>query len=128
MTETPTDSEIDQRLKAGLSEIGLSASDFAGLLETALQTVPDPGEAAASLSSARLAQLAHVLGMAAQMERTGRDPSSEHSMDRATSLETLWQLRLLRAFGALPDDRAQRFLIGLAEQLARRQSVQAGGG
>jgi hypothetical protein len=128
MMERPTDSEIDQRLKACLSEIGLSASDFADLLETALQTVPGEREAAVSLSSARLAQLAHVLGIAAQMDRTGRDRSSEHSMDGATSLQTLWQLRLLRAFGALRDDRAQRFLIGLAEQLARRRSVQADGG
>jgi hypothetical protein len=107
MTHQPTDGPIDQLVAARLLAIGLSPTDLAGLLDAAF--APIACNPSAAVDVGRLAQVAKALDMPAVQ----RDPSSQQS---------LLQLRLLRAFCGVSDQRAQRMLVYLAEQLAKCQA------
>jgi hypothetical protein len=106
MTDKPTDGSIDRLVAARLLAIGLSPTDLAELLDAAFQ----PNECLSSpvVDVGRLARVAKALDVPAAQ----RNPTSQQS---------LLQLRLLRAFCGLSDQRAQRMLVYLAEQLAKCQ-------
>ena len=105
MTSQPTNGPIDQVVAARLRAIGLSPTDLAELLDAAFA----PVACHPSVSAGRLAQVAKALDMPAARG----DPASQQS---------LLQLRLLRAFCGVSDQRAQRMLVYLAEQLAKCQA------
>lgn len=109
MTHQPTDQPIDQLVAARLRDIGLSPTDLAELLDAAF--APIACNPSATADAGRLAQVAKALDMPAVQ----RDPASQQS---------LLQLRLLRAFCGVSDQRAQRMLVYLAEQLAKCQASQ----
>ena len=110
MTRQPTEQPIDQLVAARLRDIGLSPTDLAELLDAAF--APIARHPSAAVDAGRLAQVAKALDMPAVQ----RDPASQQS---------LLQLRLLRAFCGMSDQRAQRMLVYLAEQLAKCQASQA---
>jgi len=107
MTRQPTNGPIDQLVAARLRAIGLSPTDLAELLDAAFA----PIACHPSISAGRLVQVAKAL----DMPTAQRDPASQQS---------LLQLRLLRAFCGVSDQRAQRMLVYLAEQLAKCQASQ----
>ena len=122
MTGKPTDGQIDQLLRAQWLEIGLAQADLAELLDAALQPTPKDGDGPAGVEAGRLTHLAKALGIPAGFPRPpgGTDRKivpwpAEHP----GSQQSLLQLRLLRAFCELRDDRAQRMLVYLAEQLTK---------
>ena len=109
MTDQPTDGPIDQLAAARLRDIGLSPTDLAELIDAAF--APIECHPSAAVDAGRLAQVAKALDMPAVQ----RDPVSQQS---------LLQLRLLRAFCGVSDQRAQRMLVYLAEQLAKCRTSQ----
>ena len=102
MTSQPTNGPIDQLVAARLRAIGLSPTDLAELLDAAFA----PVACHPSVSAGRLAQVARALDMP-----VARGDSA--------SQQSLLQLRLLRAFCGVSDQRAQKMLVYLAEQLAK---------
>ena len=104
MTNQPTEQPIDQLVAARLRDIGLSPADLAELLDAAF--APIPYNPSAAVDAGRLAQVAKALDIPAMP----RDPALQQS---------LLQLRLLRAFCGVSDQRAQKMLVYLAEQLAK---------
>jgi transcriptional regulator with XRE-family HTH domain len=113
MTGNPTDAQTDRLIRARLCEIGLSQADLAELLEAAFQSPAKNGDRPAAPDAGRLAEVAAALGLPARPEKAA--PSSPEGWG---SQQSLFELRLLRAFCELRDPRAQRMLVYLAEQLA----------
>jgi hypothetical protein len=131
MTDKPTDRQIDHLVKARLLEIGLSPTDLAELLAAALAPRRKSGNETAVIGIGRLTRLAKALDVPADFLR--RDPqltpdtSGPAAGRTPQSQASLMQLRLLRAYSALSDHRAQRMLVYLAEQLVKHQAARSGG-
>jgi transcriptional regulator with XRE-family HTH domain len=125
MTGNATDGHIDQLVKARWLAIGLSQSDLAEVLGAAVkQTTADSDGSKAA--AGRLMQIADALGFpnfVLSSAETRQDHSPEQS---GGSLQSLLDLRLLRAFRELQDHRSKRMLIHLAEQMVRRQANRHG--
>ena len=126
MTGNATDGHIDQLVKARWLAIGLSQSDLAEVLGAAIKQGSGDGDASRA-AAGRLMQIADALGFPPNFVRssaeTMQDPSDEQS---SGSLQSLLDLRLLRAFRELQDHRSKRMLVHLAEQLVRRQANRRG--
>ena len=95
-----TEAHLDQLVKARWLAIGLSQSDLAEVLGAAFKQTPADGDTSRA-AAGRLMQI-------------------------ACSLQSLLDLRLLRAFRELQDHRSKRMLIHLAERIARRQATRRG--
>jgi transcriptional regulator with XRE-family HTH domain len=123
-----TDEHIERLVKARWLAIGLSQTDLAEVLGAAFQQARDDSRADGADVSP-LMQVAEALDIsidffhshAVKIEREDRDLSSAHS-----SLQSLLELRLLRAFNELRDDRTKRMLVNLAEQIVKRQANRQG--
>jgi transcriptional regulator with XRE-family HTH domain len=131
MTDQPTDRQIDQLVKARLLEIGLSQTDLAELLNAAFAPTPKDGKQPAAIDLGRLNQVAKVLDVPAALLRDHdgtaiADQAGQATAGNPESQASLLQLRLLRAFCKLSDQRAQRTLVHLAEQLVKRQAARPG--
>jgi transcriptional regulator with XRE-family HTH domain len=126
MTGNATDGHIDQLVKARWLAIGLSQSDLAEVLGAAIKQGSADGDTARA-AAGRLMQIADALGFPPNFVRssvsTMQDPSGEQS---SASLQSLLDLRLLRAFRELQDHRSKRMLVHLAEQMVRRQTNRRG--
>jgi hypothetical protein len=57
---------------------------------------------------------------------TGQDEPDHPLAENLSSLQSLLELRLLRAFHELRDHRTKRMLIRLAEQIVKRQADPCG--
>lgn len=125
-----TDGHIDQLVKARWLAIGLSQSDLAEVLGAAIKQTPAEGDASRA-AAGRLMQIADALGFPPNFVRssveTRQEAREDHSPEQSGgSLQSLLDLRLLRAFRELHDHRSKRMLIHLAEQMVRRQANRHG--
>ena len=125
-----TDGHIDHLVKARWLAMGLSQNDLAEVLGAEIKQAAADGKGSRA-AAGRLKQIADALGFApnslrssAQRRRHTRqenrqEPSAEQS---GGSLQSLLDLRLLRAFRELQDHRSKRMLVHLAERMVRRQA------
>jgi transcriptional regulator with XRE-family HTH domain len=129
-----TDGHIDQLVKARWLAIGLSQSDLAEVLGAAIRQTPVEGDASRA-AAGRLMQIADALGFPPNFVRSSvetrqearQEAREDHSPEQSGgSLQSLLDLRLLRAFRELHDHRSKRMLIHLAEQMVRRQANRHG--
>jgi hypothetical protein len=126
MTGGTADGPVDRLVNARWIEIGLSQADLAEVLGAArLQTsVDDIGSNRAG--SGRMMQVAEALGVPVdlfhgQAVRAGqRNP--DLSPQNLSSLQSLLELRLLRAFHELRDHRTKHMLVQLTERIVKRQA------
>jgi len=131
MTDKPTDRQIDWQVKARWLEIRLAQADLAELLNAAFQLKSNDGKQPAIVDARRLTRVAQALDVAADVPRghdeaTVPDKAGRIPRRNPQSQASLQQLRLIRAFCALSDHRAQRMLVYLAEQLVKRQATRRG--
>jgi transcriptional regulator with XRE-family HTH domain len=130
MTGNATDGHIDQLVKARWLAIGLSQSDLAEVLGAAIKQNPADGDTSRA-AAGRLMQIADALGFQPNFVRSSAETRQETKQDHSPeqsggSLQSLLDLRLLRAFRELHDHRSKRMLIHLAEQMVRRQANRHG--
>ena len=72
-------------------------------------------------------QIADALGFPPNFVRSSGETMQERSGEQSGgSLQSLLDLRLLRAFHELQDHRSKRMLVHLAEQMVRRQANRRG--
>ena len=112
-----TEGPIDQLVKARWLALGLSQKDLAEVLQPAAKG----GNGSGRPDAGRLMQVADALGVSHELFQ-GLAPAARKAESFGTdseTMQTLLELRLLRAFGELRDPRAQRMLVYLAEQLAK---------
>jgi len=121
------DGHIDRLVKAGWLAIGVSQSDLAEVLDAAFQPGQNDGNGSNGTDANRLLQVAEALdflhGHAVGVEQ--REPDGLLAQN-ASSLQSLLELRLLRAFNELSDHRTKRMLVHLAEQIVKRQANRRG--
>jgi transcriptional regulator with XRE-family HTH domain len=141
-----TDGQIDQLLKARWLAMGLSQNDLAEVLGAEIKQTAADGESSRA-AAGRLMQIADALGFApnfvrssAEMRQDSRQENrqdlrqenrQENRQDLSSeqiggSLQSLLDLRLLRAFRELQDHRSKRMLVHLAERMVRRQANRRG--
>jgi hypothetical protein len=121
-----TEAHLDQLVKARWLAIGLSQSDLAEVLSAAFKQTPADGDTSRA-AAGRLMQIADALGFSPNFVRSSAEAGQEHSPEQSgCSLQSLLDLRLLRAFRELQDHRSKRMLIHLAERIARRQATRRG--
>jgi transcriptional regulator with XRE-family HTH domain len=121
-----TEGHLDQLVKARWLAIGLSQSDLAEVLGAAIKQTPADGDTSRA-AAGRLMQIADALGFPPNFVRGSSDAWQDHSAEQSGgSLQSLLDLRLLRAFRELQDHRSKRMLIHLAEQMVRRQANRHG--
>ena len=126
MTGNATDGHIDQLVKARWLAIGLSQSDLAEVLGAAIKQTPADGDTSRA-AAGRLMQIADALGFPPHFVRSSLETVQDHSGEQSSgSLQSLLDLRLLRAFRELQDHRSKRMLVHLAEQMVRRQANRHG--
>lgn len=126
MTGNATDGHIDQLVKARWLAIGLSQSDLAEVLCAAIKHTPTEGDASRAVAG-RLVEIADALGFPPNFARGSAEAKQDHPPEQSSgSLQSLLDLRLLRAFRELRDHRSKRMLIHLAEQMVRRQANRHG--
>lgn len=122
-----TDGHIDRLVKARWLAIGVSQSDLAEVLDAAFQQGQNDGNGSNGTDANRLLQVAEALdflhGRAVGVEQ--REPDGLLAQN-ACSLQSLLELRLLRAFNELSDNRTKRMLVHLAEQIVKRQANRRG--
>ena len=126
-----TDGHLDQLVKAGWLAIGLSQSDVAEVLGATFQQAQTDGKGSIRSDGGRLVQVAEALDMPADLfDSHAAKPDMEEpdhsSPENLCSLQSLLELRLLRAFHELRDHRTKRLLIRLAEQIIKRQANACG--
>jgi transcriptional regulator with XRE-family HTH domain len=128
MTGEGIDGNIDRLVRTRWLAIGLSQTDLAEVLGAAFQPNRKDGNGSNGVDAGRLMQVAEALDIpiasaptAARQEE--RDLSSG---DTLNSLQSLLELRLLRAFNELQDQRTKQTLVHLAEQIVKRQANRSG--
>ncbi|MGZ5876066.1 MAG: hypothetical protein ACXWKP_28685 [Bradyrhizobium sp.] len=125
-----TDGPIDRFVKARWLAIGISQTDLAEVLDAAFKQTKD-GNVSNEAGAGRLMQVAEALdipvdffnGQAVKTAEQEPDLSSDETFG---SLDALLELRLLRAFHELRDQRTKRMLVHLAEQIIKRQANRRG--
>jgi transcriptional regulator with XRE-family HTH domain len=124
MTGDGIDEQIDQLVKARWLAIGLSQTDLAEVLNAAFQSTPK-GFGSNRVSPDRLMQVAEALDISIDSFHSPRIRQEEPDLSPArtlSSLQALLELRLLRAFNELADQRTKEVLVHLAEKIVRRQA------
>jgi transcriptional regulator with XRE-family HTH domain len=126
-----TDGHIDRLVKARWLAIGLSQSDLAEVLEAALTQTRNDANGSHGAAATRLMQVAQALDIPLDLFRREDASAGEGEQDPACdetsgSLHSLLELRLLRSFHELRDQRSQRLLVHLAEQIVKRQANRGG--
>lgn len=136
-----SDGHIDQLVKARWLAIGLSQTDLAEVLGAEIKQAAADGDGSRA-AAGRLMQIADALGFApnfvrssaetrqdtgqATRQETRQDPRQDPFSEQSGSLQSLLDLRLLRAFRELQDHRSKRMLVLLAERMVRRQANRQG--
>jgi len=129
MTGGGIDGPIDQLVKARWLAIGLSQTDLAEVLGAASPQTQMDDSGPDGADTRRLMQVAEELDIALDFFHSpalGAGPEGSERSDPRGSLQSLLELRLLRAFHELRDHRTKRMLIRLAEQIVRRQADPCG--
>jgi hypothetical protein len=128
MTGSASDGHIDRLVKARWLAIGLSQSDLAEILGAAFESPAKTNGTVDHLGMDRLIDVAEALDIPADRlrERNCADTDAElKSADISGSMHSLLDLRLLRAFCLMRDQRTKLMFVHLAEQIARRQANRA---
>lgn len=126
-----TDGPIDRFVKARWLAIGISQTDLAEVLDAAFKQTQKDVNVSNEAGAGRLMQVAEALdvpvdlfnGQAIKTAEREPDLSSDETLG---SLDALLELRLLRAFHELRDQRTKRMLVHLAEQIIKRQANRRG--
>ena len=130
MTGGGIDGQIDQLVKASWLAIGLSQTDLAEVLGAAFPQTQKDDSGPDGAGASRLMQVAEELDIALDFFHSpalgAGQEGSDDSVDTLGSLQSLLELRLLRAFHELTDHRTKRMLIRLAEQIVKRQADPCG--
>jgi hypothetical protein len=121
MTDHASDGQIDRLVKAQWLAVGLSQSDLAEVLGAAIRPTGEDGAASGGADSARMAEIAAALDLPADVLDRDGAATRRTPAPGLEPLQTLLDLRLLRAFRDLHDLRTKRLLVQLAEQLVKRQ-------
>jgi transcriptional regulator with XRE-family HTH domain len=126
-----TDGNIEQLVKARWLEIGLSQSDLAEVLGATFQQTSKDDNGSNRAPAGRLMQVAEALDIPVELfhshaVRTGRQKPDLSPAEDTGSLQSLLELRLLRAFRELRDHRTKRMLVQLAERIIKRQANRRG--
>ena len=127
MTGNVTDGHIDRLVKEGWLAIGLSQADLAEVLGTAFQQIQKDGGGATRSGADHLMQVAEALDipvdfLQGRSVRAAQEEPDLSSAETLGSLQSLLELRLLRAFHELRDYRTKRMLAHLAERIVKRQA------
>jgi transcriptional regulator with XRE-family HTH domain len=122
-----TDGHIERLVKARWLAIGLSQADLAEVLDAAFRQTRKDGNGSNGVDAGRLMQVAEALDIPPDLFRghavkTAAEETDLLSGEAAISLHSLFELRLLRAFHELKDQRTKRMLVHLAEQIVKRQA------
>jgi hypothetical protein len=128
MTGSASDGHIDRLVKARWLAIGLSQSDLAEILDAAFES-PVTTKAASDVGIDRLIDVAEALDIPTDRLRdcnAGKSDAELKSAELSGSMHSLLDLRLLRAFCLLRDQRTKVMFVHLAEQIAKRQANRAG--
>jgi transcriptional regulator with XRE-family HTH domain len=131
MTGDGIDKRMDRLVKAGWLAIGLSQTDLAEVLGAALQPNRKDGKGPNGIGSGRLMQVAEALDIPIDSFQghtigAGQEERELSSADTLNSLQSLLELRLLRAFHEIEDQRTKRMLVQLAEKIVKRQANRRG--
>jgi transcriptional regulator with XRE-family HTH domain len=126
MTDHVSDGQIDRLVKARWLAIGLSQSDLAEVLSAALKPRFEDGERTRP-DTTRLRQIADALDVPAELLRSAGEGARRAAAPEPEPLQSLLDLRLLRAFRELQDHRTKQTLIHLAEQMVKRQVSRSDG-
>jgi len=126
-----TNGHIDRLVKARWLEIGLSQSDLAEVLGAAFQQTSKDDNGSNRAGAGRLMQVAEALDIPVDLfhshaVKTGYEEPDPSSAQDTGSLQSLLELRLLRAFHELRDHRTRRMLVQLAERIIKRQANRCG--
>jgi transcriptional regulator with XRE-family HTH domain len=126
-----TDGHIDQLVKAGWLAIGLSQTDLAEVLGAAFQQNRKDGNGSNGIDAGRLMRVAEALDIPVASVHgpatgAGQEQRDFSSADTLNSLQSLLQLRLLRAFHEIEDQQTKRMLVHLAEKIVKRQANRRG--
>ncbi|KJC57743.1 hypothetical protein UP10_26380 [Bradyrhizobium sp. LTSPM299] len=127
---TSQDKQIDQVVQERWRAIGLSQSDLAEVLCTNSAPASNGKNGAARIDDDRLALLAEVLGITADVVSPQAAASAQvrAGIQAARSLQSLLELRMLRVFREVQNPDTKRILIELAEQIVKRQTTSPGAG
>ena len=120
MTGDATEGQIDRLVKARWLAIGLSQTDLAEVLNAAFRQTPKDGNGSNGVGTGRLMQVAQALDISVDSFHGPGEPGLP-SARMLGSLQALLELRLMRAFHELTDQRTKEVLVHLAEQIVRRQ-------
>ena len=130
MTGGGFDGQIDQLVKARWLAIGLSQTDLAEVFGAAFPQTQKDDSGPDGAGACRLMQVAEELDIPLDFFHSAAlgagQEGSDHSVGPLGSLQSLLELRLLRAFHELRDHRTKRMLIRLAEQIVKRQADPCG--
>jgi transcriptional regulator with XRE-family HTH domain len=123
-----TDGHIDQLVKARWLAIGLSQTDLAEVLDAAFAPNRKDGNGSNGVDAGRLMQIAESLDIpiASVSTGAGQEERDLSPADTLNSLQSLLELRLLRAFQEIEDQRTKQTLVHLAEQIVKRQANRSG--
>ncbi len=119
MSNHVSDGQIDRLVKARWLALGLSQSDLAEVLGAFL---PGDGIDPDSLGPGRLKEIADALEASVLESEPVRTPARRN----AEMLQSLLELRMLRAFRRLRDQQTKLMLVNLAEQMVKRQDDRNG--
>lgn len=127
------DGHIDRLVKARWMAIGVSQSDLAEVLGAALQQAQQDVNGSDGAIASRLMQVADALDIPVELFQSRAEPVAQQEPDPSPAqsigpLHSLLELRLLKAFGELRDQRTKLMLIHLAEQIVKRQANRGGDG
>ncbi|MBR0798366.1 hypothetical protein JQ615_23550 [Bradyrhizobium jicamae] len=122
---TSQDEHIEQQVQARWLAIGLSQADLAAVLRTNSARTVDGASESAKIDGGRLATLAEVLGIAADVANPQAAPAARARarIQASQSLQSLLELRMMRVFREVQNPDARRVLVELAEQIVKRQAA-----
>ncbi len=113
-----SEGQIDQFVKARWRAIGISQSDLAEVLSAASnEPRHDPGRHRSEIG--RLRQIAEALELPTDLLSSQVDGRNPGEAAANPAMQSLLDLRLLRAFRELQDHDTKRVLVHLAEQIVK---------
>jgi transcriptional regulator with XRE-family HTH domain len=113
------DIEMGRRIRQRRREIGISQTELAGKLGLSFQQMQKYEKGINRVGASRLQQIAEMLGvdMPFFYDGDGKQPD----VDSLLVVNSVFSLRLLRAYTAIKDKTVQRRLVILVEMIATSQ-------
>jgi transcriptional regulator with XRE-family HTH domain len=127
MSDHASDGQIDLLVKARWLAIGLSQSDLAEVLGAAMKPNGEDDAGSDRIDASRLTEVAEALELPLDLLRHDASGARLAPVQEFEPLESLLDLRLLRAFRDLRDLPTRRMLVQLAEQMVKRQNSRNNG-